>query len=49
MALTADKKNGALSNADTGVVDSLDLLEWSYKIFGNGVASWATLNDSCEM
>lgn len=34
MALTAKKDNGALSNADSGVVDSLDLLESSYKFFG---------------
>lgn len=49
MALTAKKENGALSNADRGVVDSLDLLESSYKFFGNGVASGAPLNDSLEM
>lgn len=49
MALTAKKGNGALSNADSGVVDSLDLLESSYKFFGNGVASGASLNDSWEM
>lgn len=50
MALTAKMENGTLSNADSGVVDSLDVLEWwCINLFGNEVASGATLNDSCEM